>query len=126
MNGWFQWQTRQTSRRRFLRQSLIGIFGAFTALSVGQLDALATCGNKCNTQGSCSGPFNSGRCPSANCYHGWGCQNGGGTSCSYTSCCCESGSNCWTYLSGNTCYTCCDCYCCWSGGCYYCYCGPGV
>jgi hypothetical protein len=126
---WFHWQARQTSRRRFLKQVLGVTFGTLSALAVGRLNPLADCGGRCNGDVPCVAPFGGGACPSANCYHGWGCQNAGQVTCQYTSCCCPSGGNCWTYLGTDQnnqpyCYTCCDCYCGTLGTNFYCLCGP--
>ncbi len=102
--------TLLVDRRRFLRQSLVAIFGAVAAATVGKVAVFA---DLC-----CSGPFGTGNCGS-DCCAGSACGSCGATSCSY-----------WYGVWSGACWhsdscggTCCDCYCCAGPfGCGYCYC----
>lgn len=96
--------TRAINRRKVLRVSLAGIFGAVAGVSLGQTAAIAAF--PCSGLPDCRST-SSGFCSGSNCasgtYH----------SCSpYNLGCSSAGNYCW-YSGGGKC---CDCYCSWYGG----------
>lgn len=127
MKGWIEWPHKQISRRRLLQKGLASTFATLALLSVGEQEALASCGNTCYApwNGTCSGPNQTGYCGSDLC-QGWACKGSsdGSTSCYYTSGFCESRTNCWSQTYNGTCFSCCDCSCIVNtdGFQFYCYC----